>query len=1071
MSDVLLEIADAQGEGATNKPMLQLQWRVNASSGRTVIPFASPVTTNMAEVLRLDRQPLRSWRASEYDRAQSLERTLLTLGRALGNALVDADYALLAFCEALERSDHLGSLRIAVLSDHPEVTAVPWELLILPDSRYVVAASGAAFVRAPRTFRPFADPACTRELGGSPENALGYLRLDACASRPGLQLEDLTKSLTWQNALRVALGPAPGWSTTLPEPGPQSWEILHWSGAIKRHNLELSLSLRDSLGNEQTVSARDLLAVARALGTELMILEPTSGGELLHDLATAALQADIPNVLTVAEHDQQGWPSRWLHHLLECIGDGLGLQQAVVETRKRIQRATLTARQAENELPHAVGHANLLRHYSARDVVFFAKPLVRAPEPRPAHPGMFGFEPGWQSQELGDAAALRVHEALTVHGAALVHTAHGGGLTHALQRTALLSLLTQSAQRAYCWDFARVSYSVRDVLEMVADANGETNPENVTERSVLASLAEKPALFVFDNFDVLLREKSGLEDLLALIASIRQQRCLCLVGTHEAVSASALPLVVLPPVSERDCVAMAAAHGLAPRKLGPKFFQLTEQLQGLPLLVERMLGSLNESNLDDLLLEASTQFGAGHERAQLTARLHSRRFEKLQAHWQRLVRAWEPLGPLPLQLLTIAVDGPGGERSQAGSELWRALGVPVSASCANAMAELQHAGFAVDNGTGMCLSDAALRFLRDQNMEPVGDTIHHALAVALCHGLLRLLSTRPGGLPNALKRNLLRQRAQLREQVEAALVAGESILATRTFLALFSLLQEAQLTAEASAWAARLLQSAGPTLYERGEPQLSIAWLSIAQRVPVLPYKAQLEHGADHFAAMLLSGRMGAAPGHAALLPLAVSFLQTFCDQTGDVTRYRDVACAAADLYRARDNKLLLAQELTALAAAEHLLGNEAERDRIEHELLHEFSYGESPASTKLQTDTLVRIARMRMGRQDHDAAEAALKPLDHTQVDGAVDPAVLLCRGDLAFLRQDWQLASEYICRLWKAALSGAKGVNIDLTAQRLAQLAEKLGKEPFSALYSKYAGDDTPTPAALGITIVSPA
>ena len=106
----------------------------------------------------------------------------------------------------------------------------------------------------------------------------------------------------------------------------------------------------------------------------------------------------------------------------------------------------------------------------------------------------------------------------------------------------------------------------------------------------------------------------------------------------------------------------------------------------------------------------------------------------------------------------------------------------------------------------------------------------------------------------------------------------------------------------------------------------------------------------------------------------------------------------------------------------------------------------------------------MRLRRSDDRAAEAVLELLERESERASESALMLSLRGELAFYRAQWELAGGYFCQLWRAAVSGKDGVDIDAVARRLTQLEERIGPEGFAELYAEHA-EATPTPAALGL------
>lgn len=992
----------------------ELRWQVRELTGRAEVVFASPLTASTAQLLFNYVRDFRSWRRGDLDHAHTAERTLLTLGRALGSALTDSEYRLLTFCDALERAE---LPHVTVRSDSPAVMAIPWETLILPDSSYCLAASSASFIRTPHT---------TPELQRAAESGngrLGYLRLGGDA------VSQAWRQNAWQGALsfRWHAELTPARLEELRRTGP--WQIVHWTADVA-----------------QPIAAETL----HALGTRLLIVEPRVGSAAADELACALLQAGVENVIVVARDAEQGWPSDWAEQLLDCVGHGFGLQQAVVETRKRLQRALIEARQAEPARQHAPQLWHALRHYSARDVRFFAEPVARVSWE--ASPGygqlrqkLFGFDANMlppTAADLGDRSAVHVLEQLNTHNALLVTGVCGAGLTHTLHRAALLAVANADVERAYFWDFEREAFAVEDVLEMVAGVHGQTDPSQVTEQSVLGLQRE---LFVFDNLERIAGEHR--QAVLALAERIAQRGSMCLIGAHE-LSEHRLAHWQLPQLTELEQIALVSTR--APQLLAPGVAlpKLLEQLQGNPHLISCVVAGCDVDKLAALISEASAHYGATSDPAEQVQRFYAQRWQQLEPHWQLLTRAWLPLGTLYLQTLMVGVDQPAGERS----ELWELLGAPAADSCASAITRLQALGFAAASGAGTRIDRAAQRFIREQSGSEERE-LEQALASALCAGALRVIERGTAQGRDMLSAHLLEHRVQLRRQIDLVLQIPHYGLGIRTFLQLHRLLLQANATREASAWADELLTAVGPALLTQGT-----AWLMLALRAPIAPPSAELLRGAQHWHQLLLGGELAA--GH---VPMVVAVLQKLYDQTGDHTAYQAITRATCALYRAAGDTTALAAQLASLAAVEHVLGDSAARDELEHELLHGVSY---PADSKLRAQAFMQVGTMRLRRGDSPGVVEVVQLLEREPQ--APSSAALQLRAALAYSAERWEQATELYCQIWAAAIGGGvqQAVDIDATANALSQLKSRIGTQRFIDLYERYAGS-TPTPEALGIVI----
>ncbi|HET8937655.1 MAG TPA: hypothetical protein VFN67_29630 [Polyangiales bacterium] len=1060
-SELYLEISAAASAGATQEMCLQLRWQAPTLNGASVSTCVSPVTQSVAGLLARYVAEFRSWRRNEWDRAQMAERTLLTLGRALGGCLVDPDCRLLSFCEAVE-SEGIESLHVTVRADTPCTLEVPWEALILPDSSFALAAAAASFVRTPAELDPFEHPICELNLDERSE-PLRCLRVDSDRTERDVRLSQAWKQAGWEGALSYRVS-----ASLLSAAG--RWDVVHWSGFVVTREPELSVS--EAGAGE--LSLRALVEHLRALDTRLLILDPdSSGGIAVDELACALIREGIDNVVTLSQSVELGWPSAWHDELIDCIGSGLTVRQAVVETRKRLQRSMLEARQADPAPPHAPQLWHAIRHYSGRDVRFFSQPVARVPWESSQQFGemrakLFGFKSEYLPPLANEQSArtpLRMLELLAASGAAILTSVPGGGLSHALHSTALLACGAGEVSRAYYWDFTRERFTAQDVLEMVAGVHGEKEPANVTEESVLQQLSKQRELFVFDNLESLERSDSQcIDELMALAERVVQRGGFCLLGTHHALPAhrSSFPQREVPALSEVEQVALVHAKAPHVLGLGRPVWTLLEALQGNPLVLSRVVADCSADNVVALLDEATRHYGTSVARAEQSQRFYAYRWQQLEPHWRLLLQAWLPLGTLYLQTLMVAVDLRGGERSGAGRKLWQLLDAPEAASCTVAISRLQALGFASASRHGAQVDQAAQRFIRSQRLPELPPGLDQALASAVCLGASRVLERRGQAGREAISAHLFEHHLPLRQQVELVAQIPDHALAVTTFLQLHPLLLHGGAPRAATDWANALLDLVGRDLCTHLEPALGIAWLTLAMRAEHAPASAELMRGARYFFDLLVKRELQSDAQLHPMIPMAVTLLQRLYDQLGDLSSYQTVASLACEHYRTQHNPVALVSQLAGLAAVEHVIGNTAERDVIEQELLDTL-HENLPA--ELRARTLAQLARMRLRRSDDHAAEQVVQLLESETKPFATNAVAVVLRAELAMQREQWEIAANHYCVVWAAAMTGAKvdANTIDATARALEHLEHRLGGQRFAALYDAVAGAETPTPRAL--------
>jgi hypothetical protein len=1092
-SGAQLEIRDITSVADGDRLRASLSWQGWGTAGTSEVQFAPPVTRSERELLTWYTTSFCSWRPqeSERDKALSAERTSLNIGRKLGNALVDPEYHLLAFCEQVEAQAARG-LQVRIVAQTARFHELPWELLVLPDSKFVLSAACAGFVRA---LDAADSSAAALHLQLGKQRALRYMRAlsrpSDCTFKLRPQCISLAwQQLDWQGALSYQLlAPATAESWRAATDRAEPLHILHWDGPLARLDGHSCFVMEGPAGAPQPESGALLLSDARRMGVELLILEASAAQQsVAADVARSALQAGISNVLVVAEPSDGVWPSAWLGQFLDWLRSGLSVQQAVVETRKALQRALVELRSADSQAPYAAHSCSGLQVYAGREVVFLEHALPAEPQETLAaqhalRQSLLGFgAPAAPDVELAEDTVLAIARALRSAEPVVVHGPRGAGKTQLLTRVGLFERARGELRQAYCWDFRAETYSLRDVLQMAAVARGLTEPEQVDEQRLLQSCSadDERELFVFDNLDELMRQPDGCELAAELI---RLSDKLCRAGMwcaftatdwrgldklfrQSGVARQQLLLTAAPEVEQA-----AFVHALAPGALalGTAFWQLLDELDGNPFLLRKVAARCQKDNVDALLSEARASYGKGSagETDAPVGPFLQQRWRALPPHLQRFAALCVELSGLYLEVPMIGLDS-RQQRVRPRSELARSLEAPDTFTGAAALAALNEAGFISSSGGGRCFDPVAAQFLRDRRLAPA-DLPEQATALFacfVCHGLM-LVIERSQRQPEAfIANNLLANRRALCVEIERVLRFGEYALGTLALSHLCELVTKAnpQLSPELARWALSVLQVDDERLADRNDPAAATAWLNLALRA------ASHDDAADSPA--LRAGRQAwteiiekrAAELPLPLLGLALRFLQLAYDKAGDYAQYRSVTLSACQRLQAEANYPALIVQLQCLAAAEHALGNTDECLRVEAQLLEHIPFSQLNDGAQLRQRAIAQLAATRLRRRDEPACRELLALLEREPATSERDTVATLLRAELALMGEQWSDACLAFCQLWKLGMSGVRSVDVTHVGARLQRLREELGPSVFDDLYAEHAGE-TPTPEAMGI------
>jgi hypothetical protein len=1088
-----LEIRDVTRPTDGDLLRARLSWRGWDSAGSVEVSFAPPVSRAEHQLLAWYATGFRSWAAhgEEREKALTAERTTLNLGRKLGNLLVDPQYLFLAFCEQVE-VHAARDLQVRIVAEQARFDDLPWELLILPDSKYVLSATCAGFVRATSA----ADAASTRRVSLGTQRPLRYLRALSrplgCTFKHRPQCVSLAwQQLDWHGALKYQLlTPATPEAWRSQTERDQAVHVLHWDGPLAQLDGAPCFVMEGPDAEPRPIAAAQLASDALRCGVELLIIEASPAQQRLAALAArSARSSGIGHVLVVAEPSDGVWPSPWLGKFLDSLRNGLSVQQAVVETRKALQRGLVELRSADSSAPYAAHSCSGLQLYADRELVFFEQALdAQTYDPLGAQRALrqdllgFGTTPG-PDVELADDAALAIDRALHSGDPVLLQGARGAGKTHVLQHVAFFERARAEIRQAYRWDFRAEMYSLTDVLQMVAVARGLPEPENIDEERLLQSCNAGPEreLFVFDDIDRLLRSADGSERTAELI---RLAGRLCRAGMWCALSASdargvselfaqcGVPQRQVRLIAAPQATQVAFVRALAPDALalGAPFRQLLEQLDGNPFLLRKVAAGCRQDNVDALLSEARACYGKDHAAA-ADAPLGPfllRRWAGLAPHLQRFLALCGELSGLYLEVAMIGLDAQQ-PRLRASAELARSLGAPDAMSGADMLAALNEAGFLASSGGGRCLEPVAAEFLRERRLAPADatDDVRALFACVVCQGLTLVIERSQRHPETFIAQNLVANRRALAVQIERTLRCGEYALGTLALVALHGLVTKTspQLSEELAPWALAVLEVDDARLADPSDAAAATAWLNLALRA--------VSHDAARSSPALRAGQQAwsqiiesqSAALPLPLLGLAVRFLQQTYDKAGEYAGYRSVTLAAIQRLQAEANYPALSVQLQCLAAVEHALDNASECLRIEARLLDEIPYAQLNDGAQLRQRTLAQLAAARLRRGDQAACRELLARIEREPTSNDSDALAKLLRAELALLGEQRSDACVAFCELWQAGMNGVRSIDVAHVGGRLRRLREQLGASVFDGLYAEHAGS-TPTPEAMGIS-----
>jgi hypothetical protein len=1083
-----LAIRHSSGRGGHERVVLELS---SGDGAREVVevPFKPLLNDEIREMLHWYFDDFRAELPASEALAERVERTLLDAGSALGYRIEDDKRTLARFgARATAAGVHL--LHVRVSSNDPDFLREPWELLVLPESKYFVAATGASFVRGPRVEAEGElerEPIESRGLG--PSSPLRALRVvDRQPDKRGGGARGLRMQadlLRYGGALAVELlvessGPALLARLSRDAGVPH---VVHLCGRLEARGDSKRIEFGD--GSEGIDSKALFDALARSAVDAVLLDIRVARGEdraVRAGLALDALRSGVSNVVLLAENADAITAERCFHELYVSFAAGLGVHRGVVEARKRLQKAFLDEANACQGRPYGLQPWSLLTHYGRKDVVFLSQPaapteLEDSPPFASARGKMFGFLGDYLRGEAfhgGEADCMSALAALERGVVPVFVGPSGSGKTRALHACALSRAVEGDTQAAFYWDFAAEDYTANDVIQMMAGVLGVERPEEAERHAVLDKVAEARGVLVLDNFPG--RPESEPSDGSVATAELlreavaRGARCLVSCDAATRLPAGGKLDALWQPLPLRALTAVDGPE-VVREKLGARTAEevcaIAKVAHGNPFLLVKISALASPGGVREAVQACARALGGegGGPPSDPVRAFYSFRWQTLDPRWQRLLVACLDLRDLYLEVLMIASDGPSGLSPRAG-ELWEALELPPGERFADAMAAWERAGFLIRRPYGRNIDPSAVAFLQQRRGEALAEAararIAGPLAALVCEGCATLVRRLRQQQHPWMTQHLISNRALWAKQIESLWFRGDHAPAAESMVALETLLVQARLIRDYAAWAKGMLER---TDFERirgaSDPAAVVGWLSLAGAALAEPPHAALPAIADSLPYWSSWIERASDDGDSdVLFERVFSFVRQVLDLRGEHAGLKRVSEIAVARFAGRGRTPQLVAALKLLCACEHELGDATASRAVEDRLIHEIDYGGFPAGARDRV--VLDLAGMRRKQGQYDDCERLLSILDQAGSDQPSGAAAEMVRAqlDLDFGRDEQ--GAQRLCELWKRTMAGRPGANVDQLLQALAVAESKLGADRFAAVYRDFAGD-TPTPRDL--------
>ncbi|WKD49170.1 NACHT domain-containing protein [Microbulbifer spongiae] len=1086
--------------------------------GKVEITFTSSTTqihfitekTFVSPFYPLIKQQLR-WYFNQYpfeldqqEKAAWVFNKLLQLGQLLAEKLDNDNCDLKKIANAVETTGY-HQLQVFIVSSSPMFMAEFWESLILPDSKFVLAAACAGFCRV---LTEEFDPQLVYPL----ELALQP------ASKPGVQdiLQDQKHQIRWDphsgDTLNIAvftslfstsedfsqlltgmiktklradpieyhlLGKSQAAALTLPE----NCHIFHFSGQIIKQCGTYLLVLEGEADNPlKTLGFTELCQDLQAHKVHLLSLSSRITTEEVAQLAGIAHTFEISNVLWLQYPLNSAVSFTTYAEIYRQLTLGRTISQAVVEARKSLQNP-----KTETLLPAlATGyHPWLLPAlFTVKDVRFFMSQTVVNSETEKylqemllgqLHARLAGFKSELLPETfypLSDGIAADVLTSFGEHRMVCLSGSQGIGKTTLVHQLAAWLAVHKQIDWGFYFDFAQENYSLNDMLQMVRPLIAKNEEDLAT---VQVKWLATTSLLVLDNADSLIDTDSGdmadagIWQWLQALQESRHKVVIILKSaelTHHFVYNQKQPHFIL--------------KGFSVPEQHQFIYSRAQQLQQ-PYLFEKILGQpwLAALSSNPLLLETCLKVTPLHSDQTLNKVLNPPRvsYQKIISwQWNNIEPAWQKLlllssktPNLLLEMLMIALQQPPDQAIADIAAFKDQIGMETTENISEEIRQAELRGFVNRLPHGHVIAERAKIHLEKIAKQRLESTDQFALISAfssiVCEGLRILCGGMVKQANPYIENNLLFNRRNWAEHLEKIWEEQRYQLFFATLEPLHELLSKHKLQYELTAWTFKIIEQFVPHADAEMEVTQQLAGLKLlnyalthqktTETLPVFLGKL-IEYWQQWF--VQIDGELD--QNQILLFQLVVCCLEAFYLHTKDTDKGIALCEKTAAIYLAREAWQPLIRCYKSLSLF-HLQNHHPQLAReFEDKILYKIPYDHAPPGFQQRQRLDILISRL--DRNELADAQEILNQLKYNSDKTFVDNTDLLkgLQSEIFFLKRDFFSALPLLAREWNTLLTLNQPQLIQSLKEKLLVIATEIGEEQFKKIFFRHVSEDTKLP-----------
>lgn len=1058
--------------------------------------FSVPISSSSNQLL----QQYFSDTIDNPDERAAVDAKIIKLGEDLADGILGEDHQLYKFTSLIEEQGY-EQLDVTIISDKHDFHNIPWELLILPESPYILSAVTKSFQRshnAPKDFPelcfelrypqvPLKGLEGFTEGPAIDEGGVQPLHIFYCLLRPQ-NTQDIVeanffKYIVSQHLNSKAFQFTLCQATNIKEiyrqidASTKQYHVLHIDGLLSNVDNEMVFPLNTSNTQpEHHLQLSDIAKLSKDFNIPALILDikhpqniqnSTMVENNFADIGVKLLKYGVGNILMNNFVGTAQLQQAVLESFYQQIAKGINFGQAVVESRKQQQSTASESRLSQFGFP-ALSWP-LFSHYAQQTLYYFQPQQnpEQADHTTTLNDKLFGFQNQYLPPMLHHSLDLNYGDIVSTldNSVVQVYAEEGYGKTHMAHVLAQYMATHGLVDYCFYFDYHHAHYSAVDVRTMIApvlNIDHEDNSTDDVDTTFMEELNKNKCLFIFDNIAPI-DNNDSLQSIVSFAETITAAGhyvlLLSVADTQIAIHGINRIELRRPSNKEFNLIYQHELQLANPRSADVGLSESDHQLIALAQhniwllkkLIPTYITQENAQDYIDSMRDKLQNFGVNPS----VKGFFECKLDQLPEGNKKLLILCSQAPNLILEMIAGVLGQ--ADNMQAAKNLLTEFNLketpyPTILECWCAE------GLAVQFPHGKMLDKRLIRHLADEQHFVISEDIRADFDRVLCESL-RILAGHVIENPNPhITNNLLINRSFWASKMEKLWQRGDYQTLVGTKLAFEKLLAQHKIAQEISDWANHLLVQHNK-LPKPDHLDFSIAWLNIASSACMAKatMARTIELGATIWEKWLEEKDTESDPHALAFLHKVISFLDIYYSIAKAWERKINIHQIASEKYKSAQAWMPLIGSWLALAESYTQLKQPEMALQHEEYVLNDIPYESAPSGFKMQK--MIEIIFHRIRRKDIENARRLFTELKSSNENVHKDLFEWI---ECDLLEKEGKLDAilPIYCRKWHKFAQANSTKEITMLKNKMLEIADALGHDVFTRIFERETPEGTPNP-----------